>query len=68
MCHKLMGAMKDTKIFHDNLIIEYHRKANQCYENGEREAGDYWNERAYQVLCENERIDMDIRKLKEELN
>ena len=66
MCRKLMVALKDTKIFHDNLIIEYYRKANQCYENGERETGDYWNERAYQVLCENERIDMDIRKLKEE--
>lgn len=66
MSVKLMKAMKNARKVNEELWLQYNAKSIECYKNDDRVGRDYWNERAYQMICVNELIDMDIRKLKEE--
>lgn len=62
---KLMKAMKNARKVNEELWLQYNAMSIECYKQGDNVGRDYWNERAYQTICENELIDMDIRKLKE---
>ena len=66
MADKLTNAMKNAKKFNEELWIQYNAKSMECYKQGDNIGRDYWSERAYQLICENDLIDRDIRKLKEE--
>lgn len=68
MSVKLMKAMKTARKFNEELMLQYNAKSIECYKAGDNVGRDYWNERAYHIICENELIDMDIRKLKEGVN
>ena len=68
MSRKLVIAMKNAKEANTILMNEYVRKGEECYKNNYFIGRDYWNERYFQLLSENDLIDMDIRKLKEEMN
>ena len=67
MSRKLVIAMKNAKEANTILMNEYVRKGEECYKNNDFTGRYYWNERYFQLLSENDLIDMDIRKLKEEL-
>lgn len=64
---KLMKSMKKAREVNELLMNEYVRMGDICHRKGDFEGRDYWNERYYQIVCENEKLDMDIRKLKQEL-
>ena len=68
MSRKLVIAMKNAKEAITILMNEYVRKGEECYKNNDYTGRDYWNERYFQLLSENDLIDMNIRKLKEEMN
>ena len=68
MSRKLVIAMKNAKEANTILMNEYVRKGEECYKNNDFTGRDYWNERYFQLLSENDLIDMDIRRLKEEMN
>lgn len=68
MSRKLVIAMKNAKEANIVLMNEYVRKGEECYKNNDFTGRDYWNERYFQLLSENDLIDMDIRKLKEGMN
>lgn len=66
-CKSLMTALQNAKKFNEMLMAEYTRMGGICHDKHDFEGRDHWNERYFQLACENEKIDMDIRKLKGEL-
>ena len=68
MSRKLVIAKKNVNEANTILLNEYVRKGEECYKNNDFTGRDYWNERYFQLLSENDLIDMDIRKLKAEMN
>lgn len=67
MSKKLFNAMKLAKAVNEDLFSQCNLKSIECWNAGDNEGSTYWNDRAYTILCENEKIDKDICKLKEEL-
>ena len=65
---KLMSAMKLTRKANEDLFNQYNAKSTECWKAGDNDGSTYWNDRAYAILCENEKIDKDIRKLKQEVS
>lgn len=63
---KLYAAMKLAKEQLDILRNEYVRLGSECHRNNDFAGRDYWNERFFQLGLEIEKLDMDLRKLKEE--
>lgn len=67
MSKRLFNAMTLAKSVNEDLFSQYNLKSIERWKAGDSEGSTYWNDRAYAVLCENEKIDKDIRKLKEEM-
>lgn len=66
MLVELYKTLKIVRKLNDDLILKYNSKSVECYRNGDNIGRDYWNDRAYSIICQNEELDKDIRKLKEE--
>jgi len=66
MNRKLYLAMTRTKECLERLRVMYVQIGETCYRNNDFAGRDYWNERFFQLGLEIEKIDMDLRKLKEE--
>lgn len=67
MSRKLIVALRKAKEANEMLRNEYVRLGDECYRKDDFKGRDYWNERFFELGCENEKIDMDIRKIKEEM-
>ena len=65
--YQLLSSLKQTKFNNEILMACYVQVGKECYENNDFSGRDYWNERYFQMSCENELLEKDIRKIKEEL-
>lgn len=65
---KLLRVLENARRANEELWLKYNARSIECYQTGDNVGRDYWNERAYHIICENELIDMDIRKVKESVN
>lgn len=55
--YQLLSSLKQTKFNNDILMDCYVQVYKECHKNNDFAGRDYWNERYFQMSCENELIE-----------